>query len=139
MIGFNGENYNDDRMFVLYLCQVTEDIHDDHIETTVYHVHPPPDAVWGLVTYRNVQRYVAVRVDTFTSKTAALEYIRRVEPTVPLISLDGRSPDSPMDYDEFVKWKAEEGLQDYDYRLMYAPGGEAPREFIVRPVDLPGS
>ncbi len=85
----NGEHYRDDRMFVLYLCKCTEKIQIEHISTTIYHKNPPQDAKWCLVTYRNVERYIAVRADTFETKQEAEQYIKSIEPTVPLVSLGG--------------------------------------------------
>ncbi len=89
---FNGEIYCDDRMFVLYLCKGTVDIDDDLITTTIYHEEAPKDYKWCLVTYRNVDRYSIVRVDHFNSKDEAKAYMKKVEPTVPLISLGGGAP-----------------------------------------------
>lgn len=57
-IGFNGEIYNDDRMFVLYVCKCTVDIDDDVISTTIYHEDAPENHKWCVVTYRNVTRYI---------------------------------------------------------------------------------
>ncbi|MFC1866522.1 hypothetical protein ACFL0H_00050 [Thermodesulfobacteriota bacterium] len=136
MIQFNGEFYHDDRLFVLYLCKGTDETRSDHVATTIYHENPPPDALWCIVTYRNVERYVAVRVDIFESKKAAVEYMRNVEPTVPLISLGGTSPKPPLNYDDFVLWKKENGFKEYDYKTMYktmfAIGGVNPTEVIYR-------
>ena len=129
---FNGEYYNDDRLFILYLCKCTEDVQPDHIATTIYHENPPPDAKWCLVTYKNVQRYMAVRVDTFESKQEAVEYMRDIEPTVPLVSAGGRPRVPQLSYDEYVKWKNDLGFREYDYNSMYTPGGENPREVIIR-------
>lgn len=126
MIEFNGEYYHDDRMFILYLCQGTEKVYSDHVATTIYHENPPPNALWCLVTYRNVVRYVAFRVDTFESKQSAEDYMQKVEPTVPLIRLGGYSPNPPLNYDDFVKWKEDNDLKEYDYKLMFTHGAENP-------------
>ena len=131
-IAFNGEYYRDDRMYVLYICRCSEDVQMDHVATTIYHEDPPPNSKWCLVTYRNVERYVAVRVDAFESKQEAEEYMKRVEPTVPLVSLGGRPRNPPLPYEEFARWKSEQGFQEYDYKKMYLPGGENPREVILR-------
>ena len=121
-IKFNCEYYRDDRMYVLYLCKCTEEIENANVATIIYHENPPPDSKWCLVTYKNVERYMAVRIDTFESKQEADEYLERIEPTVPLISLGGRSRNPPLSYEEFTKWKSEQGFEEYDYKKMYTRG-----------------
>ena len=94
---YEGQIYNDDRIFVLHIAKCTvAPIDDETIETTIYHDQPPAEHIWCLVTYRNVARYPAVRVDHFESNEAARVYMERVEPTVPRISLGGQSPVRPM-------------------------------------------
>src|SRR3979411_2982362 len=95
-IPFDSQLYNDDRIFVLPIsrCKATVDS-DGIVTTTIYHDSPPADAKWGLVTYRNTERYPAVRGDDFRSLEEARAYLERVEPTVPLISLGGVSPEVP--------------------------------------------
>jgi hypothetical protein len=82
------------------------------------------------VTYRNTPRYPATRVDHFSTEEAAEEYRRRVEPQVPLVSLDGKAPDAPPSHEGFAAWKAACGLMEYDYQRMYS-GGTNPREMIT--------
>jgi hypothetical protein len=130
-VEFNGEYYRDDRMYVLYVCKCTEDVQRDHVATTIYHEEPPPNSKWCLVTYKNVERYMAVRVDTFDSKQDVETYMSSLEPTVPLVSLGGRSRNPPLSYEEFARWKSEQGFEEYDYKKMYMPGGENPRETII--------
>ncbi len=122
-IEFNGESYHDDRMFVLYVCKCTVDINDDVMSTKIYHEEAPENHKWCLVTYRNAARYFATRVDHFDFENEAKTYMKKVEPTVPLISLGGRSPHAPLPYDQFVKWKEKNNFKEYDYRKMYLPGG----------------
>jgi hypothetical protein len=133
MIEFNGEYYHDDRMFVLYLCKGKREVHHDHIYTTIYHENPPLDALWYLVTYRNVKRYMAVRVDSFKSKEEAVKYMRKVEPIVPRISLYGRPPIRPLEYNEFAKWKHDNDLKEYDYKSIYSEGGKNHHEVMIGP------
>jgi hypothetical protein len=128
---YNGEIYNDDRLYVLYVCKCTVEVSDGIITTTIYHESAPDDHKWCLVTYRNVKRYIACRVDHFDSENEALAYSREVEPTVPLISLGGSSPRIPLPYDQFVHWKERNNFKDYDYKTMYLPGGTNPRETII--------
>jgi len=130
-IEFNGETYRDDRMFVLYICRCTVDIIEGEIvATTIYHEDAPETHEWCLVTYKNVTRYPAIRVDHFESLKAAQDYMKKVEPTVPLISLGGNSPQAPLLYDQFAKWKAKNHFKEYDYREMYLSGGGNPKEVV---------
>ncbi len=131
-IEFNGEIYNDERMFVLYVCKCTVDINDDVISTTIYHEEAPENYKWCVVTYRNVTRYMSTRVDHFDSESDAIAYMKKVEPDVPLISLGGKSPHDPLPYDQFVIWKERNKFKEYDYKKMYLPGGSNPREVIYK-------
>ena len=109
---FQGGRYRDDRIFVLHLSRCTiEAGADDTITTTIYHESPPSHAGWCVVTYRNTQRYPAFRVDPFAGHAEALQYLHTVEPQVPLVSLGGRSPSHPMQYDEFAAWKIKNGMK----------------------------
>ncbi len=130
-IQFNGETYNDDRLFVLYICKCTVNtVEGDTVETTIYHEKAPEAHKWCLVTYKNIAKYPAVRVDHFESLKAAEDYMKKVEPTVPLISLGGQSPRSPLPYDQFVKWKVKNQLKEYHHKKMYLSGGANPREVV---------
>jgi hypothetical protein len=131
---FKGEMYNDDRLFVLSVCKCTVKEQDAGvIETVIYHENPPADHIWSLVTFRNTARYPVTRVDHFATQEEAREYMRSIEPGVPRASLGGTSPESPLTYDQFVAWKSANGLQEYDYRQMFSPGGENAREMILSP------
>ncbi|MCK5611945.1 hypothetical protein KAR91_59295 [Candidatus Pacearchaeota archaeon] len=130
-IEFNGELYNDDRMFVLYLCKCTVCINDEVIETTIYHENAPDDHKWCLVTYRNIPRYIATRVDHFDSENDAMAYMKKVAPVAPLVSLGGKPPQTPLAYDEFVRWKKDNNFKEYDYKTVYTPGGTNHRETVL--------
>ena len=129
---FQGEAYNDDRIYVLHIarCSVAPGP-DDTTVTTIYHGNIPDDALWCLVTYRNTARYPATRVDHFDSQAEARSYLERVEPTVPRVSLGGRSPDDPLAFDAWNDWKVANGLKEYDYQTMYSPGGSNPSETLI--------
>ena len=131
-ITFSGETYNDDRLFVLNISKCTVKLTEGNmVETTIYHEEAPVANSWCLVTYRNVARYPVFRVDHFESFKAAEDYMKQVEPTVPLISLGGQSPLSPLPYNQFLKWKAKNNFKDYDYKRVYLSGGANPREIIL--------
>jgi len=75
---------------------------------------------------------MAVRADIFETKQEAEEYMKRIEPTVPLVSLGGQPRNPPLEYKDFAKWKSDQGFEDYDYKTMYMPGGANPREMLLR-------
>ena len=129
---FQGETYNDDQMYVLHIARcAVEPAPDDTTVTTVYYENVPDDALWCLVTYRNTAQYPATRVDHFDSPAEARSYLERVEPTVPRVSLEGRPSEETLTFDAWSTWKTANGLKDYDYRMMYSPGGDNPRETLI--------
>ena len=129
---FGGELYRDDRMFVLHISKCTVAAVDSTtLETTIYHEGAPPSHKWCVVTYRNTATYPSVRVDHFLSLSEAREYVEKVEPMVPLVSLDGRPPKIPLAYSSLPAWKARNNFKDYDYKAMYAGGGSSPKELIL--------
>ena len=127
---FNGQTYYDDRLFLLHLCLGTFEMEGDTVTTTIYHENPPPDAKWCLVTYRNCDNYPAFSVLHFESKDDAVVYMESLEPTTPLVSHAGQSP--TWSRESYLKWKTDAGLQGYDYRRCYQPGGKNAREFILQ-------
>lgn len=36
-----------------------------------------------------------------------------------------------MDYESFVRWKETNKFREYDFRLMYTPGGYNHRETVI--------
>jgi len=57
-----------------------------------------------LITYRNVPSLPAVRSDTFDSFEEAVEYVKKVEPTCPRVSLGGESPTPTPSWEEHLEW-----------------------------------
>lgn len=132
-INFQGADYFDDRLHVLYLCPGTVDIQNDGVVvTTIYHEQAPTDHVWCVVAYRNTNRYPLYRVDSFYKKDDAINYMRQLEPKTPLISLSAKSPAQPMSYDAYCLWKKENNLTDYDWKSLYLPGGSNAQESIFQ-------
>ncbi len=134
-VEFQGENYFDDRLFVLYLCEgevETTPDSDGVIWTTIYHENPPKDHVWCVVTYRNSPGYPIARVDHFTSRERAVVYMWHIEPEVPLISLGGKSPANPLPYQSYLSWKKINNLKEFDFHNVYMPGGNNAREMIAQ-------
>lgn len=125
-IQFQGQEYFDDRLFVLYLCAGQVEIEDGEegaVWTSIYHENPPDDHIWCVATYRNCARYPLYRVDSFYKKEDAIAYIKQTEPETPLISLGGRSPQDPLPYDQYLEWKKVNNLKDYDWKSLYSIGG----------------
>ena len=123
-IEFQGQKYFDDRLFVLYLCKGTVEIEPDpegSVWTKIYHQKAPNDHVWCVVTYRNCNRYPLYRVDSFHRKEDAEQYIKKIEPETPLVSLDGISPRPPLSYEGYLERKVKSGLKDYDWKSLYSP------------------
>ncbi len=114
--------YNDDRMFVLYLCKCTikDKEGERFITTTIHHDEIPDDFIWSVITFRNNERYTAVKGNHFKTKEEAKAFIRETYPTVPLISLNGEAPQKPLQYDEFVNWCRNNDFKEYDYKKMFS-------------------
>ncbi len=134
MIEFQEQSYFDDRLYILYICKVTVKFNPDDglISTTIFHEETPDNYKWCLVTYRNCKNYPIFSTKLFDSKDEAIAYRRKIEPETPLISLNGRSPSNPASYEEYLCWKSNNSLKEYDYREMYAPGGSNPKEMTLQ-------
>ena len=66
-IPYQGEDYRDDRMYVMNIATAKKDNKN----------------CWNLATYRNILSLSATRNDFFDTKKELLDYIREVEPRVP--------------------------------------------------------
>lgn len=128
---FQGEAYNDDRMFVLSISRCTVRVDAEILETVIHHEDAPPGHIWCVVTHRNTSRYPVTRVDHFATPEEARDYMHFVEPNTPRISLGGESPAPAPTYDDFSAWKVANRLQEYDYRKMFTPGGANPQEVVL--------
>lgn len=125
-IKFQGQEYFDDRIFVLYLCAGKVEIEEGEegaVWTTIYHENPPAEHIWCVATYRNCKRYPLYRVDSFHRKEEAIAYIKQIEPETPLISLGGESSQDPLPYEKYLEWKKNNNLKDYDWKSLYSAGG----------------
>ena len=95
---YQDETYRDDRMLVLNLSIGKSNDKKKYI----------------LITYRNTPQLPAVRVDDFDTKKDAIEYIKRIEPRVPLTSLDRQPLDIPKNantWEYWMKWLKDRNLQ----------------------------
>ncbi len=123
--------FNDDRMFVLYLCRGEVNEVGKMINVSIYHEEVKDHYHWCMVTYWNTPAYEANRIDVFLSESAAIGRLKSVEPRTPLISLGGIAPSNLLSYDEYEQWKNDLGYKDYEYGQLYSssimPGTEVER------------
>ena len=104
--------YRDDRMYVMRLTTGSTRVDGDRKEA-ITGLKPQAQG-WTetvlLLTYRNVPSLPAVRSDSFDSLEEAIEYVKRVEPTCPRISLDGGSPEPTPSWQAHLEWLQGLGL-----------------------------
>ena len=131
-VEFKGQQYYDDRLFVLYLVPGTVVGSGDFIRTTIYHTNPPHDHVWCLATYRNYGRYPLYRIDSFYKKEDAEVYQRLIEPQTPLISYGGVIPTPIPSYESYREWKKGTQLKDYEWEKLYSSDGTNQSESIMQ-------
>lgn len=110
---YEGKIYNDDRIFILDLV-----LTERHCRT-----------LWAVVTRRNYERFPPIRVDKFRSKEEAIVYIKQIEPTTPLISLGGKSPEQPFSYEDYCKRLNEKNIPSAIE--IYELNKEVKREIII--------
>jgi hypothetical protein len=128
---FDGRVFNDDRMFVLYLCRGEVNEVGKMINVSIHHEEVKVHYHWCMVTYWNTPAYEANRIDVFPSESVAIDWLKDAEPRTPLISLGGIAPSNVLSYDEYEQWKKDLGYKDYEYGQLYSssimPGTEAER------------
>lgn len=99
------DQYRDDRMYVMRLTSSFTIDEDGVITASMKRGEEIiPGKPLLLITYRNTQKLPAVRTDEFQSLQEALNYIQRVEPTCPRISLGGASPNPTPTWAEHLQW-----------------------------------
>ena len=102
MIEFQGETYRDDRVYVINLSKAIVTKGSER------------STKWELGTYRNTISLPATRSDHFETRKEAIEYLKEVEPTVPLISKGGKPLEIPGEVDRWlywIEWLHENGLK----------------------------
>jgi hypothetical protein len=108
---FGSDTYRDDRMYVMRIASnFTKDA--DGAVTVPMSVEGGSDLSKPvvLITYRNTPNLPAVRVDEFCSGREAIDYIMRVEPTCPRVSLGGRAPEPTPTWQEHLDWLHGQGM-----------------------------
>ena len=133
---FQDQEYFDDRLFVLYLCKgIVNFTSDGFVDTTIYHEQSPPESIWCVVTYRNSNRYPLFSVTHFRKREDAVSYIKTIEPTTPLVCLNGKSPETPFSYEEYLLWKNENNMLDYNWESLYSEDGKNAQEVVTQTKD----
>lgn len=111
MKSFDGNNYRDDRMYVM---RITSNYSKDQEGAVTASMKIVPetdlDKPVVMITYRNLLNLPAVRFDEFPTLKAAYEYAMEVEPTCPRISLGGRPPKPVPSWSEHIAWLHGQGL-----------------------------
>lgn len=110
---YEGRVYNDDRLFILDLALTEKDCR----------------TVWVVVTRRNHEGFPPFRVDKFGSKEEAFKYIKKIEPTTPLISLGGKPPEKPLSYEDYCVWLKGKGIPSA--MEIYEQNKNVKREIII--------
>ena len=106
------KEYRDDRMFAMRLTSDFEKSASGKISASMR-----PCSVLNtlkpvvLITYRNTHELPAIRVDEFGTYEDAVNYIRRVEPSCPRLSLQGKSPDPTPTWEAHLEWLHVSGLK----------------------------
>jgi hypothetical protein len=115
---FDGAIYNDDRLYIFDLTKAKNN----------------GRAVWSLATRRNCNGFPPTRVDNFKTKEKAIEYIKRIEPTTPCISMGGQSPKRPLSYNDYCKQLSAAGLPSA--LDIYELNKNTKREIIIEEIDV---
>lgn len=113
---WEGIVYNDDRLFILDLTHAKKD----------------GKTVWAIVTRRNHEGFPPVRTDEFESQEKAIEYIEKIEPTTPLISLSGKQSVILLSHKEYSAKLRKEGLPTA--LDIYELNKQKKREIIIESV-----
>lgn len=109
------ETFLDDRMFLLavYPARLAKDKEENH-QTVIFYDKTPESGLWTVLTFRNVADYPLVGIAHFEKEDHARAYKAGLEPSIPLTSLGGQSPQTRMTPDDFAAWKEEMGFKDFN-------------------------
>jgi tetratricopeptide (TPR) repeat protein len=113
---WEGRIYKDDRIFILDLTLAKKS----------------GKPVWAVVTRRNCEGFPPFRIDDFKTKEEAIGYIQKIEPTTPLISLGGKSPESPLPYENYCDKLKEIGVPSA--MEIYELNKNVKREIVIEEV-----
>ena len=89
-----------------------------------------------IVTYQNTSDLPSVRVDEFPSRWDALEYVKKVEPKCPRVSLGGLPAQPALTWSRHLDWLHSKGLRSAAEGDTPLPEGTDqklnPRELLIR-------
>jgi hypothetical protein len=85
MFLFNGTIYNDDRILILELVEINKN----------------SKQMWTVLTRRNCEGYPIGLANEFESIEEAIEFVKEIEPRIPLISLNGNPPQNRLPYNKY--------------------------------------
>ncbi len=106
------DEYRDDRMYVMRISSKFEKMNDRLISASIKEDKSAiAKGAVVLVTYRNTYSLPAIRVDEFESLDEAINYVMRVEPTCPRVSLGGSGPNPTPSWESHLDWLRSEGLK----------------------------
>ena len=125
-IVFNGQIFNDDRMFIMHLCRCCASVVGNLKVVTAFHdqIHEDcqgslPSLNWCVLTYRNTPNFEAFKVNVFAELEEAQQCLAQMEPTTPLVSNGGDSPQRPLRQDFYKQWKKQNSYGNYPYRDLF--------------------
>lgn len=126
------ETYLDDRLFRLAVvpAALKKDKSGAH-QTILFYEDQPEGAFWAVATFRNVAGLPLVGVNHFETREQAQAYRDAVEPSVPLASLGGQSPNPPLSQADYALLKTERGFAELDPGTDFA-GQDRKAEAVVQ-------
>ncbi len=99
----------DDRMYVLEISRLTP------ISAGLFPDPHTSPGKWSVITRRNCPGYPPTRTDDFDAYEDAVEYLKKVAPETPRVSLGKRCPNPPPSWDEFQAWLEASNLPRMPY------------------------
>lgn len=113
---YEGRIYKDDRLYILDLTQAKKN----------------GRSVWAVVTRRNHDGFPPRRVDDFETREEAIDFIKKVEPTTPCISLNGKAPQIPLSYETYCARLKKQGVPSA--MEIYELNKNTKREIIIEDI-----
>lgn len=99
----------DDRMYLLEVARLTP------ISAGLFPDPHTSPGKWSVITRRNCPGYPPTRTDDFDAYEDAVEYLKKVAPETPRVSLGKRSPNPVPSWDEFQDWLEASNLPRMPY------------------------
>lgn len=67
---------------------------------------------WAVITRRNVPGYPPYRTDTFSTRSEAIDYYKKIVVETPRVSLGNKAPNPPPSLENYQSWLVAEKLYD---------------------------